>query len=525
LVVLVNGQALNQGNANTWSGGNKMIQVTLDIPAGVSGANTIELVTPAIPGVDSQISFVHSLTIDYTRQLDGSGPVTTINSGTQPKLFELSNVASAMWIVDARFPDRAALVPYEAQGQTIRFVANSGGLGQYLAVPAGQENHPLVVSKRQVKALKSNGTYLAVGPSQFSSGVQPLLLKHSKEGIKGTFVDQEQIFDYYGFGRYGPTAIQNAVRSVKPQYLLLVGRTTYDYKNYSGLNVDPLCPTFLVSTTSWAQATSDSQFGDLGRGYPEVAVGRLPVNNTTELGGIVNHILANPGLYSSGITVHAVADELDPAAGNFSAQEDAIAQANPEFTWQKNYLGITYATSPEVTAALKVAANGGADVLLYSGHGNAVRLGKNNPRIADTSTVQEWTGHSVFLQSTCTANWMAKDEAGYKSIAIQALTQPQGGISASIASSTYMNSDNAADFMNQLIKNANVSGMRWGNALMKTQQWAYNRGTTNGNGGGSFYSDLSKTEQIFGDPAMPVFAAPKASSASKAKAAPAAGQF
>src|SRR6185295_18571244 len=93
---------------------------------------------------------------------------------------------------------------------------------------------------------------------------------------------------------------------------------------------------------------------------------------------------------------------------------------------------------------------------------------------------------------------MAKNQNGYKSIAIQALTQPQGGISASIASSTYMNSENATEFMAQLMKNANTGNMRWGMALMKAQQWAATKGI-------GFYADLNKTEQIFGDPAMPVF--------------------
>ena len=58
--------------------------------------------------------------------------------------------------------------------------------------------------------------------------------------------------------------------------LMLLGRTTYDYHNYEGQNVDPLCPTFLVPTSFWAQATSDSMFADLGRGIPELAVTRLP---------------------------------------------------------------------------------------------------------------------------------------------------------------------------------------------------------------------------------------------------------
>src|SRR5204862_7706803 len=132
-----------------------------------------------------------------------------------------------------------------------------------------------------------------------------------------------------------------------------------------------------------------------------------------------------------------------------------------------------------------------------SGHGNSVRLGKDTPQILDVAKVQDWKGNVVFLQSTCTANWMAKDETGFKSIAIQALTQPQGGISASIASSTYMDADAGVAFMNQLLGNANRPGMRWGKALMQAQTWALGRS-------GSFYGDLGRTEQLFGDPAMPV---------------------
>ncbi|HLX62492.1 MAG TPA: C25 family cysteine peptidase [Planctomycetota bacterium] len=523
LQVLVNGQPAGQA---TWTGGNTMMQLSFQMPPGglIDGSNQIDLVTPALnsgtdtgSGTGVQISFLHSMTMSYTRTLDGSQALTVNNPSAQSKLFEIAHLPSSgdagseiAWVVDARYPDRATLIPYEAQAQadgtyTLRFTAPAGGTGQYLVVPAGQENLPISISKRQVKPVTAMA-YMPVGPAQFSAAVQPLLMQRAKEGLRGSFVDQEQIFDYYNYGRYGPTGIQNAVRSIRPRYVLLLGRTTYDYRNYSGLGVDPLCPTFLVSTSFWAQATSDSMFGDLGRGYPEVAVGRLPVNNASELSNAVQHVLNNTGL-STGYRVHAAADRADPDAGDFAAEAGAIAQAHPDLAWQPNYLGVTYQTSPEVTAALTQAANGGADLLIYIGHGNAVRLGNEVPRILDNDSVSQWTGSAVFLQSTCTANWMAKDEAGYQSIAIQALTQPQGGISASIASSTYMNSQNATEFMSQLLTNAGTT-QRWGNALLKTQQWAYAKGS-------GFYTDLTLTEQIFGDPAMPVM--------SKAAAATAAG--
>ncbi|HLX63306.1 MAG TPA: C25 family cysteine peptidase [Planctomycetota bacterium] len=497
LNVAVNGTSAGQV---IWSGGNQAMQFSFQIPAGVliNGANQIELTTPPLDGVSSQIAFLHSLSVSYTRELDGSKPLDVYNFGAQAELFEIGGVTSAeAWVVDARFPERAALIAYETQAQddgtfVLRFVAPAGGAGHFVVAPAGQENVPLAVSRRQVRPMKAT-SYVATGPAQFGAGVQPLLAEHAKEGLRGAFVDQEQLFDYYNFGRYGPVGIQNAVRAARPKYLLLLGRTTYDYRNYSGLNVDPLCPTFLVSTTAWAQATSDSLFGDLGRGYPEVAVGRLPVNDESELRGAVAHVLTNNGL-SSGFRVHAVADKFDAAAGDFASETDAIVQAHPDLAWQRNYLGVTVQTSPEVTAAMTDAANGGADVLLYVGHGNALRLGNETPRILDIDSVTAWTGHGVFLQSTCTGNWMAKDESGYRSIAIQALTQLQGGISASIGTSTYMNSMYATEFMSQLLGNAGTY-TRWGDALLKTQQWA-------GAKGGGYYGDLMRTEQMFGDPAM-----------------------
>ena len=153
----------------------------------------------------------------------------------------------------------------------------------------------------------------------------------------------------------------------------------------------------------------------------------------------------------------------------------------------------------DATTAITAAANGGADLLVYVGHGNAIGLGNASPKILDTTSILNWTGNIPFLQSTCTAHWMAKDVPNYHSIAIQGLTQPQGGLSVSIGTSTYMNSDVAVAFMNNLLTNANVSNMRWGTALLKSQQWALKQGAT------GFQADLGRTEQLFGDPAMKVF--------------------
>ena len=232
LQVLVNGQPAGQ---TTWTGGGKLMQLSFTIPAGVlnsSSTNTIELVTPTLPNVTGQIALLHSLQISYTKSLDGSQPLT-INNTVPNQIYEVGNLTSGgAWVIDARFPNTPTLasVQYQTQpdgSQTMRFAASVGGTGQYQIVPYGMENAPLSITNRNVTPLKANVKYLAVGPAQFASGTQPLIALHTKEGLRGMYVDQEQLFDYYGFGRYGPTPIQTAIRSVQPQYVLLVGRTTY----------------------------------------------------------------------------------------------------------------------------------------------------------------------------------------------------------------------------------------------------------------------------------------------------------
>jgi autotransporter-associated beta strand protein len=280
LQAFVNGTAVG---AASWNGGGKFMAAQFELPAGVltNGANQIELVTPEIGGTATQIALLHSLSINYTRNLVGrisNPPTEIVNSGTAARMFEVAGLStSALWVVDARYADRAALVPYETQAQAdgsykARFTAQAGGTGKYLVVPAGSELKPVSVSKRVLKPAPAVA-YLATGPNQFANAVQSLIATRTKEGIKGAFVDQEQLFDYYNYGRFGPEGIRNAVRAMRPQYLLLAGRTSTDYLNTTGnVNVDPLCPSYLISTTFWSQTVSDAAFGDLGRGYPEVRV-------------------------------------------------------------------------------------------------------------------------------------------------------------------------------------------------------------------------------------------------------------
>jgi autotransporter-associated beta strand protein len=507
LQAYLNGTPLGEAR---WTGEGAALQITFPVPAGLllDGANAVELRTPITTAAANQLSMLHSLVVNYTRTLSGPGAVELRTTSTATQLCEVNGLPNGrVWVVDLRDPAHPALAAYESQAQPdgsmkVRFQAAGGGQGKYLIAGTDAEIAPLAVTKRLLKPVPAAANYLAVGPAQFAAGIQPLITARNTGGLSAMFVDQEEVFDYYAFGRYGPSGIQAAVRAVQPKFLLLVGRSTYDYKNYGGVGVDTLCPTIMISTSFWSHAPADPLFGDLGRGYPEVSVGRLPVNTPEELAGAVAHTLGYKGLYESGWRGLLAADRLDPNAGDFAAEADGLAAANPQIAWGKSYLGVNAATSPDVTAAMEAAANGAADLMVYVGHGNAARLGAATPSILDVNTVQNWTGNVVMLGSTCTFNWFVKNEPNYHSIPIQGLTQPQGGIAASIASTTYTQSLPDTQFMAELLKQAaTTAGARWGEALVKTQQ--VTRQKAGGQDG--WEMDLVRTVCILGDPALPVY--------------------
>ncbi len=84
-------------------------------------------------------------------------------------------------------------------------------------------------------------------------------------------------------------------------------------------------------------------------------------------------------------------------------------------------------------------------------------------------------------------------------------------MAASIATTTYMESAPAVEFTKQLLAQSQNLGAkaRWGDVLLRAQQWAYNQSGNSADAG--WYTDLSRTECILGDPAMPVYSKSPAS--------------
>jgi hypothetical protein len=370
-----------------------------------------------------------------------------------------------------------------------------------MVVPLGMELTPQSVRSRTLAPPQAVWAYVATGPAQFRDAVAPLLAARTAEGLQATFLDQEDLFDLYGFGRYGPRGIQTAVRLLAPRYVLLVGRTHCDYRDYMGLGMDPQCPTILVATSELGSVAGDAMYGDLGKGYPEVAVGRLPLRTPGEVTVAVNRILSYQGGGPSGYAGVLLADKADLEAGEFGLELDGLAEAVPDVTWTKIYVGYPPIDTPAAArTALIEEVNAGASLVVYDGHASAGRLGMT--AIISNQNTSDWTGNAVLALSTCNGNNHLNYDPSYYSLVEKLLGQSGGGISASIGSPTYLSSRPHMNFMEQLVQTSRQADARWGDALLAAQQWAHLESQSAG--ADVNYADLAKSECLLGDPALPV---------------------
>ncbi|MCK6471413.1 MAG: C25 family cysteine peptidase [Planctomycetes bacterium] len=479
-----------------WNGDANALELTFAVPGNVlnDGPNTIDLQTPDL-GVPSYLSLLHSMSITYRRVLDAAAAADFQATGNA--LYEVTGLKDgSLWVVDASDPYKAKQIAYEARADSGSFVARFRAPQQaerVLVVPVGAESGVESLALCKIARAPKCG-YLAVGSLEYEDALKPLLKARKKEKLKPKFAETEALFDAYNFGRYGPAAIRNAVRDRKPDFLLLVGRSHWDYQDLEGLGLDPMVPTFLEATGEFAEAPCDALLGD-----GHAAVGRYPVLTPNELSIAIERTLSYKAGASGGAALMA-ADRLDPAAGDFAAEAEAITTAVPEHVWRRAYLGLTHATADGVGDALRDAANGEAELIVYVGHGSSSKLSKET--IMTVADAAGWTGNVVFVQSTCTPNYFIHNVPGYYSIAEALLTQPQGGIAASLGTTTYLASPPASEFMKELLNASRTPGVRWGEALRAAQRALEARAETAAPGDAQTYRDLAKTESLLGDPAL-----------------------
>ncbi len=226
--------------------------------------------------------------------------------------------------------------------------------------------------------MSHNETVRFKAPFAYQEGVEDRQIVGSRyritdEGLVVKRIAVQDLCDEFAFGEKHPLALkrflQHAVPHWRggPRFVLLVGDGHFDPRDYMGAGIMDWIPVYGVETES-LETASDDWYVDLNdNGYPDLAVGRLPVNDTAETEARVAKLVAHA---TAGATWkrRALVITDQPDVFDFTAAAEPLVQSLAT-AFDVTRLPLGTALLDENRQVLREHLASGQDIVAFLGHG------------------------------------------------------------------------------------------------------------------------------------------------------------
>ncbi|MCI5160496.1 MAG: hypothetical protein D3917_00425 [Candidatus Electrothrix sp. AX5] len=285
--------------------------------------------------------------------------------------------------------------------------------------------------------------------------------------------------------------------SMPPQYVVLIGDGSYDYKDYLGYGY-PVVPTELVATDD-GFFPSDNRFADVvgDDGIPEFAIGRIPVVNSLELNEYVNKLMSyeQAASYGGHSVLNLVTDRADSAAGDFRASADKVAELMPK-SFSVNRLDASSLGNGGTHSGVAAALRQGGGIMHYVGHSSLIAFGRSSSLLTASEIESMSDTGSPLLMVSMACSTASFGYPAMRSIGEAAVLRADG-VAAGFFGATGLSKNYLADIMAEgfyrgLLDPA-TSGV--GDAVVKAKRDYAAQGLSN---------DPLYIYNFLGDPAMSV---------------------
>ncbi|NRB64774.1 MAG: type IX secretion system sortase PorU, partial [Saprospiraceae bacterium] len=370
--------------------------------------------------------------------------------------YEIENAPTDLTVWDITNPLLPVQMSVRNSGNAIRFNAFSGTLHTYIAFqPGNVSNSAEAIGPIQNQNLHnlSRADMVIIYPELLEAQVQ-VLAEHRRQfsGLTVETIPVQQIYNEFSSGKLDPTAIRDFCQMLyqrDPQfrYLLLFGDGSFDARDRYALGTN-LIPTYQrESFNPLFSFPADDYFGllEIGNsndplvGRLNLAIGRLPVQNTQQAQAAVNKILhydSTPkNLTDWRNRIVFLADDEDGMLHTRDADNIArqLANSNPNINLDKIYLDAFPQEStpggnriPLVTTALNQSIFKGTLIMTYLGHGGSRGLAQE--RVLSTSDIVNWRNYdNLTLLMTATCSFTGYDDPSFTSAGEEAFLNERGG--------------------------------------------------------------------------------------------------
>lgn len=445
------------------------------------------------PSASTSVGYLDYFEIEYKRELRATDDFLTIFSNEVNGVVEyhLTNFSSSnINVFDVTdFSNVSVIVNDSISGGECFFKMNetANQRSKYIAVESGKFKSPSNAVEIQNSNLHGEITgaeFIIITPKDFLDAANRL--KNYREtqtvpAISTIVVEVDKIFNEFSGGLTDVTALRDYIKyandnwQIKPKYVLLFGKGTYDYKNIEGFG-DNYVPTWqseesLILIYNSDSYTTDDFFARVvgDDSIIDLSVGRIPARSLTEINNYIDKIIkyeknSDKGTWRNLITL--VSDD-----GWTSQGDDTSLHTRPNeelskfffpqsFDFNKIYLAayppvITSGgrRKPEVNEKIISSINEGTVYLNYIGHGNP-EVWTHEIVFEKTVTIPRMRNDRLFVLGTFTCDFGYFDIPNYQSGAEQlVLLKDYGAIAALTAARLVFAGENEGinkDFINRL---------------------------------------------------------------------------
>jgi hypothetical protein len=350
---------------------------TLDARVTVrNGNNIVRLVAPGDTLAAADVVLLRSAQVTYARQFIAQNDALVFQAGRGT--FHVEGFTNdALDVFDITDPDEPRHVANAAMAaRAVTFSSDADLPRRYLAIAApALQSVTRLAPMTTTGARADNADYVVITHPDFVDALQPLVRWRAQHGLKPVVVTTNEIYDEFGYGAESPLALRAFLDSLQPppRWVLLVGKASYDFRDYQNGPNKNLLPTFLVDTPHLHQAGSDNWFAaaSAADARPHLAIGRIPAKTKDQVTRVVNKIIAFETAPRGDAWRNRAVFIADDKEGSFAEMADILAEKLPApIESHKIYLAANQGDVDVTRAQLVSRWNAGAGWFTYIGHGS-----------------------------------------------------------------------------------------------------------------------------------------------------------
>ncbi len=282
-----------------WDGqGRKHLQAAVPADVMKDGENELRLVVPGDTGAAAEIVLVEAVQVEYSRRFVAQG--NSLSFLSDRGVYQIHGLngepVEAFDITDPLSPARVGDVRIRADGAV--FSTRAGEMRRWLVLgPSAFKTVSRVAPMHDAEMVAevADADYLIIAHPSLASSAEPLAQWRARQGLETAIVTTEQVYDAFGHGTESPIALRAFLSSLRPgpRFVLLLGKASYDYRDYTRGPNRNLVPTYLLDTPHLNQAGSDNWFVAKSETdiRPAAAIGRIPAKTPEQADAVTKKII------------------------------------------------------------------------------------------------------------------------------------------------------------------------------------------------------------------------------------------